>query len=88
MFACGEQSTVLVIYIEEKVTLLGVIPYFHVYSNITCLNVGFFSAATQIQLPRFDINELFEAIGEYEQITFFPAVPLITAVVNIRKLRS
>jgi len=83
------QSTVLNYISKEKVTLLGVIPYFHVYGNITCLNVGFFSAATQIQLPRFDINELFEAIGRYEQITFFPAVPtLITAVVNNPKIKE
>jgi long-chain acyl-CoA synthetase len=67
----------------EKRNVLSVLPYFHVYGNIVAMNWSFFSCATQILVPRFDIEELMGIIGNFEKIVFFPAVPtLITAVIN------
>ena len=67
----------------EKRYVLSVLPYFHVYGNIVAMNWAFFSCATQILVPRFDVEELLGIIGKFEKITFFPAVPtLITAVIN------
>ncbi len=67
----------------EKRYVLSVLPYFHVYGNIVAMNWAFFSCATQILVPRFDVEELLGIIGNFEKITFFPAVPtLITAVIN------
>lgn len=77
------QSTVSMHISPEKGAFMAIIPYFHVYGNTTCLNAGFFSASTQVMLPRFEMNELLAALARYEQISFFPAVPtLITALVN------
>lgn len=59
----------------EKRSVLGLIPYAHGYGNICCLNWGFLSMATQVQLPRFDIDELLGVFSRFEQITFFPTVP-------------
>ncbi|HPI91998.1 MAG TPA: long-chain fatty acid--CoA ligase [Deltaproteobacteria bacterium] len=67
----------------ERRTVLSVLPYFHVYGNIVAMNWSFFSCATQILVPRFEIEELLGIIGGFDKITFFPAVPtLITAVIN------
>ena len=67
----------------EKRNVLAVLPYFHVYGTIVCMNWAFFSCATQILVPRFDIEELLGIIANFEKITFFPAVPtLITAIIN------
>jgi len=67
----------------EKRNVLAVLPYFHVYGNIVCMNWAFFNCATQILVPRFEIDELLGIIGNFEKITFFPAVPtLITAIIN------
>ncbi|MBA4421736.1 MAG: long-chain fatty acid--CoA ligase [Syntrophus sp. (in: bacteria)] len=67
----------------EKRNVLSVIPYFHVYGSIVCMNWAFFSCATQILVPRFEIEELLGIIGNFGKITFFPAVPtLITAIIN------
>jgi long-chain acyl-CoA synthetase len=69
--------------LPESRSVLGVIPYFHIYGNIVSMNWGFFNAATQILLHRFDIEELLNTIAKFEQISFFPAVPtMITAIVN------
>jgi long-chain acyl-CoA synthetase len=67
----------------EKRNVLAVLPYFHAYGTIVCMNWAFFSCATQILVPRFEIEELLGIIGNFEKITFFPAVPtLITAIIN------
>ncbi len=67
----------------EKRIVLSVLPYFHVYGNIVAMNWSFFNCATQILVPRFEIDELLGTIAKFDKITFFPAVPtLITAIVN------
>jgi len=69
--------------IPELRNVLGVIPYYHVYGNISSMNWGFLNAATQIVLPKYDLDEILHTIEKVGQITFFPAVPtMITALVN------
>ncbi|MDD4242563.1 MAG: AMP-binding protein, partial [Smithellaceae bacterium] len=47
------------------------------------MNWGMLNAATQVLVPRFDIDEVLGTIKRVDQITYFPAVPtMITAVVN------
>jgi len=68
---------------HEKRNVMAVLPYFHVYGNIVVLNWAFFNCATQIQVPRFNIDEMMDLLAKFEQITFFPTVPtLITALMN------
>jgi long-chain acyl-CoA synthetase len=77
----GSSTIIYVPY--DKRTVMGIIPYFHIYGNICCLNWGFLNMATQIQLPRFDMDELMGTIARIERFTFFPTVPtLITALIN------
>ncbi len=67
----------------ERRNVLSVLPYFHVYGNIVAMNWAFFNCATQILMPRFEIDELMGIIGNFNEIHFFPAVPtLINAIVN------
>jgi long-chain acyl-CoA synthetase len=67
----------------EMRNVLSVLPYFHVYGSIVCMNWAFFNCAMQILVPRFEIDELLGIIGNFKKITFFPAVPtLITAIIN------
>ena len=47
------------------------------------MNWAFLSMATQIQLPRFDMDEVIGTFARLEQITFFPTVPtMISAIIN------
>jgi len=67
----------------ERRNVVAILPYFHVYGNIVALNWGMFSCATQIMIPRFDIDEMMNLLANFEEITFFPAVPtIINAVIN------
>lgn len=63
--------------------VLGVLPYFHVYGNITVMNWGLLSGATQVLLPNFDLEQVMATIAKFDEISYFPAVPtMITAVVH------
>jgi long-chain acyl-CoA synthetase len=62
---------------------MAVLPYFHVYGNIVVMNWAIFQCATQIQVPRFNIDEMMGLLANFNEITFFPTVPtLITALIN------
>ena len=67
----------------EQRKVLAVLPYFHVYGTIVVMNWAMFNCATQILVPRFELDELMGILGNFEQITFFPSVPtMINAVLN------
>ncbi len=67
----------------EKRNVLSIIPYFHIYGNTCAMNWAMLNMATQVLIPRFDIDEVLGTIKRVEQITYYPAVPtMITAIVN------
>jgi len=67
----------------EKRNVLSIIPYFHIYGNTCAMNWALLNAATQVMVPRFDIDEVLGTIKRIDQITYFPAVPtMITAIIN------
>jgi len=67
----------------ERRFVLAVLPFFHVYGNIVVMNWAMFSCATQILVPRFELEEFMETLGKFKEITFFPSVPtMINAIIN------
>jgi long-chain acyl-CoA synthetase len=67
----------------ERLNVVAMLPYFHVYGNIVVLNWAVFNCATQIQMPRFQIDEMMDLLANFPEIIFFPAVPtLINALIN------
>ena len=67
----------------EKLSCLCVLPFFHVYGNIVCMNWSMINAATMILVPRFEIDPIMDMLAGSERITFFPAVPtMISAIIN------
>jgi len=67
----------------EKRSVLAVLPYFHVYGAIVVMSWAMFNCATQIMVPRFELDELMGILANFKQITFFPAVPtMISAILN------
>ncbi|MGB6067165.1 MAG: long-chain fatty acid--CoA ligase [Desulfomonilaceae bacterium] len=67
----------------ERRSVLAVLPFFHVYGNIVVMNWALLTCATQILVPRFQIDEFMGILGNFNEITFFPAVPtMITAIIN------
>ncbi len=84
VLACAQWGNPTISLIPaERRTVLALLPYFHAYGNIVVMNWAIFSCATQIQVPRFNIDELLDLLSKVEEISFFPTVPtLITALIN------
>jgi long-chain acyl-CoA synthetase len=77
----GNPTIILTPY--ERRNVIAVLPYFHVYGNVVVMNWGLFSCATQIMVPRFQIDEFMGLLANFKEITFFPSVPtMINAVIN------
>ena len=67
----------------ERRNVVAVLPFFHVYGNIVVMNWAMLNCATQILIPRFQIDEIMGILANFQEITFFPAVPtMITALIN------
>ncbi len=67
----------------QRRSVLGVLPFFHVYGLIVVMCWAMFNSATQILVPRFDLDEMMEMLGRFKEISFFPSVPtMINAIVN------
>lgn len=66
-------------YGKERV--LTILPVFHVYGMTNCMNYAIACAATQILLPRFEVNQFLEVIDKYRP-TLFPGAPTIFMAVN------
>jgi long-chain acyl-CoA synthetase len=68
---------------HERRNVICVLPYFHVYGNIVVMDWAIFSCATQIMVPRFQIDEFMDLLASFKEITYFPSVPtMINAVIN------
>jgi long-chain acyl-CoA synthetase len=77
----GNPTIILTPY--ESRNVIAVLPYFHVYGNIVVMNWAIFSCATQIIVPRYQIDEFMRLLANFKEITFFPSVPtMINAVIN------
>ncbi|HBV87607.1 MAG TPA: long-chain fatty acid--CoA ligase [Desulfosporosinus sp.] len=61
--------------------ILTILPVFHVYGMTDCLNFAVAIAATQIILPRFDVDQLLETIRIHKP-TFFPGAPTMFMAIN------
>ncbi|MEE9420797.1 MAG: AMP-binding protein, partial [Desulfatiglandaceae bacterium] len=67
----------------ERRSVLAVLPYFHVYGTIVVMSWALFNTATQILVPRFEIDEFMGILAGLEEISFFPSVPtMINAIIN------
>jgi long-chain acyl-CoA synthetase len=81
----GSATTNLTPY--ERRCVVAVLPFFHVYGNIVVMNWAMLNCATQILIPRFQIDEIVGTLANFNEITFFPAVPtMITALINHPKV--
>jgi acyl-CoA synthetase (AMP-forming)/AMP-acid ligase II len=53
-------------YFYETDTLICVLPLFHIYGLVVVLNMGLYSGATVVMMPRFDLESFLKAIQDYD----------------------
>jgi len=67
-------------YFTEKDTLICVLPLFHIYGLVVILNMGLYTGATIVTLPRFDLEQFLETIAKYEVTLAHLVPPVVLAL--------
>lgn len=67
--------------VPQEGTLLGVLPFFHIYGLAVILNGGLYQEGTIITMPRFDLERMLGLIEDH-QITDAHLVPPIVLAVS------
>jgi acyl-CoA synthetase (AMP-forming)/AMP-acid ligase II len=62
--------------LNESDTMLGVLPFFHIYGLLVIMNLALHAGATVVTMPRFDLEQCLALVQMY-RITFAPVVPPI-----------
>jgi acyl-CoA synthetase (AMP-forming)/AMP-acid ligase II len=65
-----------VLPVTERDTMLGLLPFFHIYGMTVIMNLGLYLGATVVTMPRFDLEACLETLQNYA-VTFAPVVPPI-----------
>ena len=63
-------------YFGQTDTLICVLPLFHIYGLVVVLNMGLYSGATVVMMPRFDLESFLKAVQDYN-VTLAHLVPPI-----------
>jgi acyl-CoA synthetase (AMP-forming)/AMP-acid ligase II len=61
-------------------TLVGVLPFFHIYGQTVVLNMGLAKGSTIVTMPRFDLDGLLEIIERHGVTWLHVAPPVILAL--------
>jgi acyl-CoA synthetase (AMP-forming)/AMP-acid ligase II len=61
-------------------TLVGVLPFFHIYGQTVVLNMGLAKGSTIVTMPRFDLDVLLEVIERHGVTWLHVAPPVILAL--------
>ena len=62
-------------------TMIGVLPFFHVFAMTVIMNFCLYAGAKMVLLPRFELETLLKTIHK-KRPTFLPAVPTIYIAIN------
>jgi len=65
-----------VLNVGEGDTVLGVLPFFHIYGMVVIMNLGIYNGATIVTMPRFDLEQCLQIVQQY-RVTFANVVPPI-----------
>jgi acyl-CoA synthetase (AMP-forming)/AMP-acid ligase II len=67
-------------YFVEDDTLICVLPLFHIYGLVVVLNMGLYTGASIVMLPRFDLETFLKAIQDYEVTLAHIVPPIVLAL--------
>src|ERR1700737_3969767 len=65
-----------VLRVTERDTLIGVLPFFHIYGMVVIMNLSLHVGATVVTMPRFDLEQFLQTMQKY-RITYANVVPPI-----------
>ena len=66
--------------LDDEDTLVGLMPFFHIYGQTVVLNMGLAKGSTIVTMPRFDLDGLLDIIEEYGVTWLHIAPPIVLAL--------
>ena len=67
-------------YFYETDTLICVLPLFHIYGLVVVLNMGLYTGATVVLMPRFDLESFLKAVQDYNVSLAHLVPPIVLAL--------
>lgn len=67
-------------YFYEDDTLICVLPLFHIYGLVVVLNMGLYTGATVVTMPRFELESFLKAIQDYNVTLAHIVPPIVLAL--------
>ncbi len=67
-------------YFTESDTLICVLPLFHIYGLVVILNMGLYTGATIVTMPRFDLEQFLETLTKYGVTLAHLVPPIVLAL--------
>jgi acyl-CoA synthetase (AMP-forming)/AMP-acid ligase II len=67
-------------YFFETDTLICVLPLFHIYGLVVVLNMGLYTGATIVTMPRFELETFLQAAQDYEISLAHIVPPIVLAL--------
>lgn len=61
-------------------TLIGVLPFFHIYGQTVIMNQGLYAGATIVTMPRFDLDQFLDLIQEHRVTRAYVVPPIALAL--------
>ena len=68
-------------YFSETDTLICVLPLFHIYGLVVVLNMGLYTGATIVTMPRFELESFLKAVQDYD-VSLAHLVPPIVLMLS------
>jgi acyl-CoA synthetase (AMP-forming)/AMP-acid ligase II len=69
-------QTEVAVSLSERDTMLGVLPFFHIYGMVVIMNLALHVGATVVTMPRFDLEQCLGLMQQH-RVTFANVVPPI-----------
>ena len=66
--------------VESDDTLIGVLPFFHIYGMTVIMNLGLRSGATIVTMPRFDLEGFLDLIEKHKVTRTYVVPPIALAL--------
>ena len=66
--------------IEPDDTLIGVLPFFHIYGQTVIMNQGLRAGATIVTMPRFDLEQFLDLLEEHAVTRSYVVPPIALAL--------
>jgi acyl-CoA synthetase (AMP-forming)/AMP-acid ligase II len=67
-------------HVTQDDTVIGVLPFFHIYGMTVIMSVAIYRGATVVTMPRFDLEQFLEVMQNYSVTRAYLVPPIVLAL--------